>query len=180
MTYDILLASGVRHSDLALLNGPHNKASFHLSPYSYYNIVDYIPYSIYYISKTVIFIFFSSFCLVDVLRSCNIRWISRSMLIKTFCFIGKSQRHFQSFHTSQCIVCMCLRCVRHWGFGKFLLCLWSCASCRTLGGGPWTSGASNLWKREDYKHPFIPFIHSFYQYLLSTYCMPGTILSSGI
>lgn len=131
-------------------------------------------------SKTVIFIFFSSFCLVDVLRSCNIRWISRSMLIKTFCFIGKSQRHFQSFHTSQCIVCMCLRCVRHWGFGKFLLCLWSCASCRTLGGGPWTSGASNLWKREDYKHPFIPFIHSFYQYLLSTYCMPGTILSSGI
>ena len=74
---------------------------------------------------------------------------------------------------------MCLPSVRHWDFGKFLLCLWSDARNWAFGGGLWTSKGSPTYGKVGHIN-FHSFPHSFNQYLSSTYCMLSIVLSSGI
>lgn len=74
---------------------------------------------------------------------------------------------------------MCLPSVRHGDFGKFLPCLWSAARNWVFGGGLWTSKGSPTYGKVGHIN-FYSFLHSFNQYLLSTYCVLGIVLSSGI
>ena len=57
LTYNIILVSGVQHSDsifLSLSNNHHSKSSYHLSPHKIANIIDFIPYAVHCILVTFI------------------------------------------------------------------------------------------------------------------------------
>ena len=73
----------------------------------------------------------------------------------------------------------CLPSVRRWDFGKFLPCLWSDARNWVFGGGLWTSKGSPTYGKMGHIN-FHSFLHSFNQYLSSTYCMLGIVHSSDI